>query len=360
MTIKFNLLPCENADKAHYQYTSIALAEGFKELGIDYFGNIDYWYEEKEGDYLIHAGNKQADVNIYSTQFIRQNTSEKLASLNHKAINVLIDADDKLHTPALEERFTKFNLILRCHYTHDLPYGPHVKPWAFGCANRIINSINSTLDKPVERRAIISYRLFHDFRKLTNEKFLPTLSNCMDIYHFQSQPPPEVVTKNINSYWSQTGKRHYEDYFGELNASLLGLCFGGTHSPNPLPLNTKTRVQNLLTRLKLIMNAKAATDTRNYMIIQWDSWRFWETMLSNACAVFIDFDEWRLGLPEFPLAGEHFLAVHGFNFKQSANNICSMSDKEIQQIAARGREWTLQHYSPKAVANRFINYVEAL
>lgn len=51
LMIKFFLEPYLSPENAKYFHEFICLAEGFKMIGIEFFGNIDYWnpYNKKGG-----------------------------------------------------------------------------------------------------------------------------------------------------------------------------------------------------------------------------------------------------------------------------------------------------------------------
>jgi hypothetical protein len=348
---KFFLVPYVSPLNSSYQFLSIALAEGFNELGIAYGANIDYWWQTDKSSFLFGRTDQVGDVNIYESRFFEGNNAA-LEHVDYSKINVLIDHNDRLFTPALEDKYIRFNLILRTHYNPKMHYRANVKPWAFGLTQTMIDSINSTINQPIKPRVMISYRKLHDIRKLSNERLVPLLAKQYEIYDFESRQPPASITEDPLSIWSQTGRRHDPDYFVELNSSLLNLAFGGTPIVPPLPLNGPTRLLSKLKSdlLKVVFGKNIPA--KHYTLIQYDSWRLWESFASNACPVFSDCSQFGITLPVKPEPGKHYIAVDGFNFEGAALQIKQLGDEKLKRIAQQGREWALEHYSPKAVAKR--------
>jgi hypothetical protein len=355
---KFFLAPYETPLKSAYQFVSIALAEGFQQLGIAYHANIDYWWEAKSNTFLFKKGAQCGDVNIYESLYFVENEAA-LKEVDYTKINVLIDHNDRLFTPALDDRFKQFNVILRTHYNPKMHYRNNVKPWAFGLTNNIIDSISSSLDAPLQQRVMISYRKLHDIRKLSNERLVPLLAKQFDIYHFESEQPPLSITDDPLSLWSQTGRRYDPEYFVQLNSSLLNLSFGGTPVIPPLPLNLPIQVVGKLKREFLKVLYGANIPAKHYTLIQYDSWRLWESFASNTCPVFSDCSQFGITLPVMPEAGKHYIAVRDFDFAATAEQINQLGDEGIKRIAQQGRQWALEHYSPAAVARRFVGIVNA-
>ena len=46
-----------------------------------------------------------------------------------------------------------------------------------------------------------------------------------------------------------------------------------------------------------------------YRIYQWDSWRIWEAFAAKSMAVNVDFEKYRIRLPEMPVNFQHYLGV---------------------------------------------------
>lgn len=359
MRFKFFLYPTTSPLEAKYQFPCVILAQGFQEMGIPFGGNINYWFAQGATDYTIKATMDDAPVHIYDWFYFRY-TPDAWGHIDKSKINVLIDYSDGFITHAMSKMADKFDVVLRAHYTTHLPYPKHVHSWPFALSNRIIDAVNATRNQEILPRAIMTYRVHLDVRRLTNEGFVPFLSKKYPLLHFESATPGPEITENEHTYWWQTGRRHDELYFAELNKSLFSLAFGGILVPKPYPSNTAKNLQYLANRalLKFIPGLRA----KGYLqyIIQYDSWRLWESFISDACPLFLNFEQWGFQLPVNPIAGEHYLDVDLKNMEKSAKRIVSMPTDEIKHISQNGREWAFKHYAPLPVTHRFLNLVDAV
>lgn len=359
MQFKFFLLPSLTAYEAKYQFASIILAEGFQQLGISFCGNIDYWYEKAANSYLFNTSEDDAEVHVYDWFYIYY-TPNSLAYIDKSKINILLDMSDGYLTHALSPAADHFDIILRAHYTKNLPYGKHVYSWPFALSNRIIDAVNATRDQEMQHRALRSYRVNLDLRKLTNTYFTPLLEAKIPIEQFESQDPALEVMQDPYSYWWQTGRRHDEKYFVELNSSMFSLAFGGVFVPRPYPSNGATNFRHLVNRA--ILKAVPGLRGRGYLqfLVQYDSWRLWESFIANTCPLFLNFEQNGFQFPVNPIAGKHYIDVDLFNFKESVDRICALSDDEVKHIGQQGREWAFEHYSPKAMAQRLLNILDSV
>jgi len=367
MTFKFFIAPLELPEDLHlkwpfnvrYQFGSIALAEGFEDLNLQFSGTVNYWYIPDEKRYLITKKEEPADVCIYDVEYFLVYPQE-VDNIDTTRINVLVDNEDGFVTAALEDRFSKFNLILRSHYSSSLPYGKNVRPWAFALSNRVIKGFDKYHNEAIKDRVMISYRVNHDVREITNRLYIPLLAERFEIFQFESKIPSKEEQQDPTSYWVQTGRRHDDNYFRELNSSLLGLTFGGSFATKPYPAGLPSKVVNLFNRalLKVIPGIREIGALQ--YIFQFDSWRLWETFISNACPISVQFEDWNAVLPVMPVAFKHYIPVDLGDIKGSAGRLLSMSDVEIKTIGQEGRKWAMQNYSPKAMANRLLQHINEL
>jgi triacylglycerol esterase/lipase EstA (alpha/beta hydrolase family) len=100
--------------------------------------------------------------------------------------------------------------------------------------------------------------------------------------------------------------------------------------------------------------AAALLDRRPPRLIQWDSWRFWEG-LAAGCLVFnFDLPLYGVELPVMPENFVHYVGVRTDNIPEVLARL--EADPGLpERIAARGRTWALEHYSPVALARRFLS-----
>lgn len=377
MTFKFHISPYSNPGWARYQHTTVVLAEGFQALGLKYTGNIDYWWNVEEGEYLIQkSADDNADVHIYSSHLLLDDPSY-MEKIDWTKYNVFIDNEDGFDTPAMEDKYAKFNLILRCHvnkkfytFTEKMEWAqekrsnflPQVKPWNFGLSNRIINYVDKYRGEEVKDRVLCNFRMPHNMRKLGVEGFNKVLSNQYEIYNNVTEGLDVTETDDDKGYWAQTGRRHNEQYYKDINGSKFTYAFGGKLWQDPIGSNKALKMKSIYYKgmdfIKKKISGVEMYAPEIYTMTQYGGWRFFESFLSNTVPIQIDLAYWGCEWPEMPIASKHYWAVKGTNFEASAKELIKLSDEELQKISDQGREWVLKHYSPTAVANRFLSYIE--
>lgn len=357
ITVKFFLVPFGGALDSHFQFVSIVLAQGFRELGVKYVANINYWWEHGTEDWLFTQEDAEADVHVYESDYFLAH-EEQISQIDRSKVNVLMDHNDRMFTPALDDRFKDFDIILRSHYLPAYKYRKNVVPWAFGFTNHTIEGINASLDEPMQDRVMVSYRKLHDIRKLSNQYLVPKIADRFEIFNFESVDPPKEVQEDERSLWCQTGRRYDPTYYVELNRSILNLSFGGTPIVPPLPLNLPDRIIGKIKRTALAARYGSENiPAHYYTLVQYDSWRLWENFISNACPVFTNCNQFGITFPVLPEAGKHYIAVNGFDFDSTAKQINAMSNDQIQDISMAGRDWALANYKPSEVSKRFLKLV---
>ncbi len=356
--IKLCVIPIGHP-KASFTHELICLAEGFRELGVEFYGDDDYWREPGTGEYLIKKAPAgfRSEVDVYTVFYFRA-YPERFAQVDRSKYTVFIDRDDGLFGDFSNPRYASFNLILRAHYNKHIPYGKNVRPWAFGLSNRIVHAIGQSRNEPVQQRAVINFRIAHPLRKMADTDLTPVLSKKFSIANaitknFSADAPPSL-TGTDREYWVLTGSRHDPDYYKLLNSSTLTYAFGGFIYPRPYP---SSRYKKLLQKFSGLAAAISGDRYSHSFIDQFDSWRFWEAMCSNSCALHMDFEQNGWVLPIMPLNKKHYFGVEKFNFKEAGEELNAMGPEEIMNIARAGTQWAIDNYSPRTTAERFLKMI---
>ena len=362
MKILFKLSP-NKFNQGVYQHNIICLAEGFRKMGLEFYGNIDYWYEEKVEAPLIKVqlDNFEPDIIIYSSHFIRDNFTLEIKTLSN-FFSVLIDSEDGFVT--VSDLYAKhFNLVLRSHFNSTREYASNVYPWSFGLSERMIKAVEMNQCRCIKDRIFINYRVFYNGRHLARKFLDPILKVRFVLFNEITDPYSSEVLKirdmkNIqNSYWWQTGCRHDNRYYSLLNESRFTYSFGGPlvlKLPFLITSSYLLKFNRRMTQLLLDYGLLRSSFVINY---QFDSWRFWEAMLSNSIPLHFDFESWNFVLPVMPINGTHYYGVHNLDFKGCGDKILSISSSDLNQISVDGAKWALEHYSPLAVSTRLIRMI---
>ena len=368
MRFKLHLFPSSKIPT--YQHDMVTIAEGLQQLGYKFYGNGNYWYDIDQNKYLIEKAceNFEADCHIYNTLYFEKNNDKSLANIDRDKINILLDFDDGYKTFGEAPKSCVFDIVLKTHYNKSLSYPKNVYPWAFGLSNRMIAINSKYTDQHTEQKVFINYRVNYNTRKLAHIKLSPKLSERFEIFNyvtdqFGEKSKEEIeIEKNKMSYWWQTHFRHDEEYYKLLNESVLTYCFGGPLIFRELiSENVYEKKEFLLRSSRFLANKLALMNVGGsgiYLNYQFDSWRFWEAMISNSCPIHMDFESWNFLIPEMPTNGKHYFGLKNLNFDLLADNIIKSDNQNLREIALNGRSWAIKHYSPQASAQRLVNIIE--
>ncbi|HVA98903.1 MAG TPA: hypothetical protein VNG53_08410 [Bacteroidia bacterium] len=380
MTFKFFLVP-SNHPPAAYHHEMVAIAEGLRDLGISYYGTLNYWKESETNNYLIEQApaNFDAEVHIYSVYYFNYYKLDIEKTVDYTKINIIIDREDGYYSLFSDKRYSKFDAILKTHYNKNIPYHYYQKnviPWAFGLSNRIIKSIDESINTKVEDKTYINFRITHHLREMAYEKFNPIISQKYPIDFSSSlsaitgkpfkaeaikEEQPPYFSEAEKLYQLQTGFRHDTNYYRKLNSSLLTYTFGGYVATKPFLTNRLLHPIHYLYKSIRWGYEQLNLDVSNLVFIyQYDSWRWWEALYANTCPIHMDFEDWGWVLPVMPENKIHYWGVKKLDFEKSANELRQLHRDDILQIGLNGRNWSKQHYNPLATANRLIDLVNKI
>jgi hypothetical protein len=361
--IKFFVADYRGPAVSGYQHELVALAEGFRELGISYCGNANYWMDEKTGNYLIESnrGNQPFEVNIFHERFIAH-FSDWNKYVDKTKINILIDAADGFYnTPCHDRRVvTSFDWILKTHYNRSIRYPKNVKPWAFGLTNRIISVLENFESKAYTFEILNNFSpglSNHSLRVYLND--LINLGDNPDVTVFQSKRLFQEY--NENGYLTlpaQTGIRHDEEYYTMLNRARFTLAYGGFFCFRflvPFSYIFKHKTHGVNHRLEnFYKNFSTKRSDSIFLVNQFDSWRWWEALYSQSVPIHLDFEKHGFLLPENPVPGVHYLAIDMDDEHFTTKEVTA---EDQRKMALLGKNWAFEHYSPAPTASRFMGWV---
>ncbi|HEY4797824.1 MAG TPA: hypothetical protein VII99_01995, partial [Bacteroidia bacterium] len=219
MKYKFHIVPASHPD-LRYQHEVVCLAEGFREIGCEFYGTDGYWIDPTNNNYLVRRAPNSfdSDVNIFNVYYFKA-FPEAIDAIDYSKINVLIDREDGLYGDYCNPRYKKFNLILRTHYNGNINYNHYhsnIQPWAFGLSNRIMEAIDRTRNCSVQDKVFVSFRLSHDLRSTAVERFSPVISKkyglLKNITNDIATLNPDTFSEVDRLYWKQSGHRHDPEY----------------------------------------------------------------------------------------------------------------------------------------------------
>ncbi|MFD2515640.1 glycosyltransferase [Pontibacter locisalis] len=345
-------------ERTGYEHQILSIAEGLNCLGVMSYCNINYWRErESECSYVIKNNPsisfKECDVVVFSSNFLSTegigNLPKKLFDKGRKYKLIFIDQADGVVTPGFDIH-NEVDIVLKSHYNLKYNYPRNFRPWQFGLTNRIINA---TLPERVTTRnndILVNFRVKHSTREIASKWILPVIGK-----YLTPNEATESLTENVSNldrlFWQQTGRRHYASYYRRLNSSTACACFGG-YFQKSIPFQ-----QNKIGYFLSHLDYKFKIFSFN-KVYQYDSWRFWESLVAGCCTFHIDLERYGAVLPVMPINGIHYLGVD-FNNPSTFEKQLAKGIEHLHKIGEQGRAWVLENYSPKATAERFLDLIKS-
>jgi len=352
----------------------VPLAEGLKELGFEFCANRDYWRNQTGAEWLFKKASQAechgCDIAVYTNRSFQYcDDSNKtitppldwLENILPNQFNVLVDNDDGYETSA-SRHYQKFDLVLRSHFNRRAFNAENNVPWVLGFGSRVIKAVDGTKLKFGDRsKAVLvnfgaSHGFEHGTRSLFTTPFLQSLKNRLasDLTKDDLTSQPGDLYNHL--MWEQTQHRHCKAYYDRLTSTQTIAAFCGEMIP-PLPYRPKYLVGGGKAKIKrAVYEALAALDPRPARSIQWDSWRFWEGLVAGCLVFNIDLDYYGVQLPVMPENGEHYIGLRLNRIQRQVDEVLS-DPTRMETIAAAGRAWAIEHYSPTAMAKRFLQIV---
>jgi hypothetical protein len=358
----------------------VTLAEGCRELGVSFSGNCNYWLQSTEpGDYLIrHNPEIQPDdcdvvvVSYFWPQWttmvdfktFRSPLPKKLFKKSRRYVTVYMDNHDGHRTVSWEPEFRQFDVILRSKLNRRAWYPENMKPWVLGFTNRILKAVAGQLPFEERRRvALVNFGASHPYghgtRREAARSFLPELEKLMpfdttkdDLRAVPTDPYERIM-------WEQTGMRFSQTYYDRLKSSQAVACFCGDLIP-PMPWKDPGQYLvggNKAKIKRAFFDSLAKFDPRSSRSVQWDSFRAWETWVAGCANINIDLDLYGPELPVMPENWKHYIGVDLQRPMDAIERLKSDSGL-MRRVAEDGRMWALENYSPRAMAERFLNLVK--
>ncbi len=365
--------------EAHLQEDVVALAEGFRDLGVPFFANCNYWHESPcSGDFLVRRDAKitAADCDIVVVGYtwpsclllgsdgsfheFRRSLPADLFAPGRRAKRVFVDNHDGWLTVSWQPEFRQFDLVLRSKLNARAWHPKNFAPWALGLNARILRATAGGPAFAQRRRSVLvnygaSHPYDHGTRALWRNRVEPTVARTLAIDRTRDDLSVEPADAYEKLMWRQTGHRYSAAYYERLKNAQAVACFCGELIPG-LPFRAEALTvggrKALLRRKFYAVLARALR--RPPRSVQWDSFRFWEALAAGCVAINIDLERYGVTLPVMPTNFEHYV---GIDVDRPEAALAVLEDEaKLEQIATNGRAWALAHYSPAAQARRLLAY----
>lgn len=342
--IYFFCYPHGPPERAGYEHLLVALAEGLTELGVEICGSRNHWPTDLTmTNYLIpfrpEVDYRDCRAVVFTTvpYYYRRSDllPQELFSPKRRYRLVLLDGSFGFRTRGYD---LPADLVLKAHYNRRYQHPSNFRPWQFGLTRRLIESARPRAERSEE--VLVNFRVRHTVRRLAAKTLLPALGRRWLVNDRVDPFVPPTANARALQLWKLTGRRHYPEYFERLGQSRACSAFGG-YLQTPLTSGPGW-IRAGLNRLLIDTCLHRYCDR----IYQFDSWRFWESLVSGCITLQADFERYGMVLPVMPRNGVHYLG-----YDLSSGNC----PPEQTNVGESGRLWALEHYSPAAVARRFLD-----
>lgn len=352
----------------------VYLAEGLKELNISFFANRDYW-RTSDTDYLFvktDISPKEFDVVIVSYKwaehmdpFTYQTISNELPAWlfekNRKYTTVYLDPRDGYNTISYTKAYRQFDFILRSKKNRLTKNYDNIYPWVLGFQDRIIKQKTGLPVKAKNYNIAVNFNYSHPYqhqsRKLAEEVFISKFPNSLIDRSISPKELPQTAYDLL--MWENTVGLHNPKYYKHIESCLMVASFCGELIPG-MPFDPTGYMVGgrKATIKKSLYNTLSIFLGKSPRIIQWDSWRFWETLALGSVPIHFDLEKYGVELPVMPKNWEHYIGIDLDNIDYSIEKIID-DRKSIYEIAIKGNQWALENYSPKASATQLLALIES-
>lgn len=361
--IYFYTIPEGSPERAYFQDLIINLATGFKHLGIEYYASSNYWQISPNSNHTLLKTNPKithhdCDIVVLERQYYEKNgcLPKDLFAPGRKYKTVYLDCNDGIRTLSWLPEFKHFDFIFKTHYSKHTKYPDNFYPWAFGLSERVLKELKDQVAWTEKQQALLvnfrNQKFSHSLRGYIQKTFVPQIQEVMSINTASDNAADFPQDSYHYLRWSQTGRRHYPNYYRRLLASQACACFGGFFL-GPWFTDYHERTSHYLSKMISILGVKSDR------IGQWDSWRFWESMAAGCVTLHVDFEKYGFELPVMPENWRHYIGIDLDNISESIARITEQPEI-LEHISAEGRAWAIDNYSPKATALRFLETVADL
>lgn len=350
----------------YYQHGTVCLGEGLKALGIEFYSNVNFWLPSPEETFLFrydpNVTPDDCDIVIINDAWWERHEqfAKSLFDINHLLRKdrphqtILIDlSDDVPRKNFRDPRLASFDYWFKAHVSKSTPLFPNTHPFAFGLTNRIIQELEHI--PPFSQRhhnLLVNSRVFlhgdHSLRKYIQKHFLPKVNSIIPL-----KSKIIVDASERGDYHklqgAQASGRHNPGYYELLLSNTTCSSFGG-YFISPFPHHPGT----ILGRAYRKLLTKSGWKT--HRLVQWDSWRLWESWAAGCVPIHLDFDKYGFILPVMPENWKHYIGIDLDDIDGSVKRI-SQNLNRLPEISNAGRIWALEHYSPVAIAKRFLKTV---
>lgn len=305
-------------------YAAECLASGLRELGVRTSANVAHeLFQQRElGAFRDGVIVFSITEDVFEPALIQGIADFKPG---HKVILSMADVTNTILTPPRV-------LSLMTHENRFLTIAGRRQPWAFGLSHSRIQAAQG--GKPFAERQRV---LLRNFRPSHGQ----SVRDSMDC----------VILPQLEPHFQIDWSIATENYFDRLRSCVGCLAYGGQYGTNLLRNNFFATVPEFE---PLRQWTRHVTYHREPVILRWDSWRWWESLAAGCLTFHLDFEKYGFALPVMPEPWRHYIPIDASDPKGTAERLLR-EEPRWAEIAAAGRAWAIEHYSPRPTAQRFVD-----
>lgn len=361
-------------EPAAYHDDVVVLADGLQQLGLEVFGSANCWRRSPApDDWLVRhdprVGPEDCDIVAVSYLWPRwidadfrvhpQPLPAAVLDPGRRFRTAYLDLDDGYETQSWREEYRSFDAVFRAKYNRRCHHPANHHPWALGLTSRVLAATAEA--PPWDRRraeVLVNFGASHPYVHSARERVLgPFLTAARSRFAINDRrddlrrPPADPWDRLM---WDQTQRRHCRDYYERLKSAQAVAAFCGELIP-PAPYHPRYLAGGGRARLaRRLHEAFALVDPRPPRLIQWDSWRFWEALAAGCLVFHLELERLGVALPVMPEPFVHYVPLRLGRMEEAFARLAA--DPSLgSRIAGAGRAWALAHYSPAALAQRFLD-----
>jgi hypothetical protein len=347
MKVYFYLIPQGPPDKAKYKPQLVALAEGLKSSGIEYHSNVKYYFGLFEKVvHPVHVNPSHYAAFVFGYEAIDNQECIRLAR-NFKKMSVPVIVYDWIASDLIlktSKNLDVADIVLTYHLRTAEKIKCKLDWWPIGFTRRVTDFVGPVgpqkfNDRPIE--LLWSHRVHHTTRaKMWDRWYSKNVPFVVSVFHdkFSSALLTEprsscgvLDTKDL-AFYEITGRRHNPEFYRALSQTKIIDCCGGFENGR-----------------------------------QFDSFKLWEGFIFGCCVIMIDLNFY-FGPQELrgsvsarlPQPFVHYVPVRpdDESFTNDVFHKLRTGVIDIEKIAASGREFALENFSPVKCADFFLERVQ--
>lgn len=353
------------------------LAEGLNKLHYKLYGSKNYWHnvetnkilvrqkkiEEQKWDLLILTHTAyQLDTIVNQKYFVRKNAVDTNFLKKHAKKIILINSLDGVNF--LGENDANIKFIFRSQFNKKINKSSKTLPYVLGGYQERIKKYTPLKIKNKIPKVLDSFGFTHHYehqqRKFFRTHVIPLLNkNGIEVVkalYGSLDIPPHA--KNDKIWWEMTGGKHNPAYFNAMSLFYANACFCG-EMVSGLPKNPLRVLQggNRAKATKIIYKLISKIFKIQNRLVQWDSWRFWETLAMKSVPLMCNLEEHGVELPVMPKNYQHYIGLDPNNINESIKKMQSVW-KNMPDMAEDSFEWLKLNYSSEVNATRILEKIK--